>query len=100
MEMLYLFLEQMQSWAAKRGLDTAEGFCGPPTASGSSPPAATWMAGRTPSGTDAFILAVGPGGGDAAPVSLGATPGSSSTPAASPGQTPRPYTAQLCHMSR
>ena len=39
-EILHRFLEHMQSWAAKRGLDTAEGFCGPPVASGSSPPSA------------------------------------------------------------
>ena len=45
-EILHRFLEQMQSWAAKRGLDTAEGFCGPPAASSSSP--TSTMAGRNP----------------------------------------------------
>ena len=44
-EILHRFLEQMQSWAAKQGLDTSEGFCCPPAASGSSPRSA--MAGRT-----------------------------------------------------
>ena len=43
-EILLRFLEQMLSWAAKRGLDTAEGFCGPPAPSRSSPSA---MAGQS-----------------------------------------------------